>query len=205
MNTTITNWLFRPFERLSEFKALWIGLTAILLSGMLNFYGQTHFDGVLDVHLQGLETRISVFICEGLIDWLTLSLLFFAGGLLFSKSAIRLIDVAGTQAMARWPLLIGSFAALLIPHEHVIHYLLSKAFQTGTETVPDVLGYEYILFGLLTIIVLATIIWMILLMFRGFSIACNLKGNKATALFIVILLLAEGLSKYLISLVCKFI
>jgi hypothetical protein len=200
MNTSFATWLFRPFERISEFKAFGIGAAALLLSGILNFFGHTHFDGVLDVHLQSQESPLSLFIYESMIDWLTLALLLFLSGLLFSKSAIRFIDVFATQAMARWPLLITSIAAMLIPHEHVVNYLLSKAFGAVAQTVSVVRGYEYILFGLLILLVLANSIWMIVLMFRGFCIACNLKGNKGLAIFICTLLLAEGLSKYLISL-----
>ncbi len=197
MNASLNKWFFRPFEHLSEFKALLIGISAILLSGGLNILSQTHFDGIVDVHTGSKEISSISFVCEGLIDWLLFSALLFTSSLFFSSSAIRLIDVISTQAMARWPLLITSLATLIIPHQAADEYLLSKVLKSGTEI--NIQAYQLILLGLLTLIIVATSIWMIVLMYRAYSISCNLKGNKAIAIFIITLLLAEGISKYLIS------
>jgi hypothetical protein len=200
METTGKQWLFRPFEFISEFKALSIGLAAILLSGIVNYFSKAHFDGVLDVHFGNAGGSISLFITEGLVDWLVFTVLLFASGLIFSTSSIRFIDVAGTQAMARWPMLIAALAAVLIPHESVRQYMLSQVLQIEHAGASiQVNATDFILFGLLTLIILACSIWMLVLMFRAFSIACNLKGSKAIWIFVVTLIVAEALSKYLLT------
>ena len=43
-----------------------------MITGVLGYAGNTHFDGVLDVH-SGPEAPIWIFIAEGLINWLSLS------------------------------------------------------------------------------------------------------------------------------------
>ena len=199
MKPTLKKWLFRPFDYISDYKALLIGVTAILLAGIINRFGNIHFDGVLDIHIGNKQTSFLVFISEGFINWLVISFLLFISGLIFSSSSIRFIDVVGTQAMARWPLFISSLTAIIIPHQSVQNYLQFYALGYGPEV--DIQPYQLIVFGLLVLIMIATIIWMIILMYRAFSIASNLKGNKAIVIFIVTLIVAEAVSKYLISFV----
>ena len=44
-------WLFNPFRFVAGYKALLSGLVIILLSAFVGSLGNTHFDGVLDVHI----------------------------------------------------------------------------------------------------------------------------------------------------------
>lgn len=197
MSSNIKKWLFYPFEYVPEHKALLLGITSILFSGGLNILSLTRFDGVIDVHIGRTYASPLLFIGEGVINWLTFSILLFVAGLIFSPSSIRFIDVVSTQAMARWTLLIVSLSTLAIPHRDVNEYLLLNAVRTNSENTPSV--YQFILYTLLVLIIILASIWMIILMYRAYSISCNLKGNKAIAIFIIILLVSEVISKYLIS------
>ena len=47
------------------------------------------------------------------------------------------------------------------------------------------------------LVILAGIIWMVALMWKAFSISCNIKGGRAIALFIVAVLIGEVVSKLL--------
>jgi hypothetical protein len=193
--------LFRPFDRVSEFRALGIGLSAMLLCGALNCFGNVRFDGAVDVHLAAEPVSAVCFLAEGFIGWLVLATLLFLSGLIFSASAIRFIDVLGNLALSRWPLVFVSLAALVTPHQEVIRYLTGKYLHDLPLAVIARPGIPvFMAFALLTIVVLAATVWMIVLMYRGFSLACNLKGTKGMLVFGITLLPAEIIAKYLISL-----
>ena len=166
MKTKLNKLFFSPFEYISDYKTLFIGIVAIILSGLLNYFAHIRFDGLLDIHFSGNDTSLLVCISEGLINWLLISILLFCAGRIFSSSTIRFIDVIGTQAMARWPLFIAVLAAIVIPHQSVQGYLMYELLKEGPEI--NIPVYEFILFGLLALIMLAVVIWMVILMYRGF-------------------------------------
>jgi hypothetical protein len=198
MKTNVMKWLFRPFEFVSEFKALTIGVIAIVLCSLLNLLSGTHFDGVLDVHFGNGQQYSKLFMLEGLINWISFALLLFAAGKLFSTSSFRFIDVFGTISMARWPLFIVSVLALVIPHEAVDQYIMALALNMSTTIT--IQTHEIILFVLLSLVMILVTVWVIILMYRAYSVSCNVKGAKGVWTYIVALLIAEVLSKYLIYL-----
>jgi len=198
MKTSVVKLLFRPFEYVSDFKALIIGIVAIALSGLLNVFSGTHFDGVLDVHFGDSKSYSYLFMLEGVINWISFAVLLFIAGKIFSSSSIRFIDVFGTIAMARWPLFIVSVFSLLIPHQAVDQFIMAKALNVNAPVTIEM--YEIILFIVLTLVMILVTVWVIILMYRAYSVSCNLKGAKGVWSFIVALLIAEVLSKYLIYL-----
>ncbi len=123
MNANLSKWLFRPFEFISEQKALWIGIVSILLAGTLNIFTLSHFDGVIDFHTGYENYPIHIYLLEGFIDWIVFSLILYLSGLIFSSSSIRFIDVFGMQAFARWPFLLAALFTLLLPHQQVDEYI----------------------------------------------------------------------------------
>ena len=98
----VTTWLFNPFYYIAGGQALAIGIVAILAGSLCNALTNSHFDGVLEFHT-GALTQWWTYWVEGPIDWLVMSGLLLAGGKLLSQSRIRVLDVAGTQALARMP------------------------------------------------------------------------------------------------------
>lgn len=174
----MVRWLFNPFYYLAGGKALGLGLVAILLAGIIAHTGKTRFDGVLDYHVLA-HYNISVWtaMSEGLAWWAILSLLLLIAGKIFSKSKFRSIDVVGTQALARAPFLFAALVGLLV----------------GIGESPGVSRYI-----LVTILILTMLVWMVWLMYKGFSHSCNLRGGKAAAIFIVCLVTSEIASKALL-------
>ena len=47
------------------------------------------------------------------------------------------------------------------------------------------------------VVTLAGVVWMVALMWKAFSISCNMKGGRAIALFILAVLIAEAVTVYL--------
>ena len=58
---------------------------------------------------------------------------------------------------------------------------------------------------LVSIVILAMVIWMIVLMYRAFAVSCNVRGAKAIWTFIGTLILAEIVSKVAIYLMMGWI
>jgi hypothetical protein len=194
---SVTKPLFNPFYYLAGGPALGVGLALIVLTGVIGFFANTHVDGVLDMHT-GREAALWVFLSEGLVNWLLLSiLLFIAGKLLSSSSNVRALDIFGTQALARAPYVLASAATLLPGFQRRIAALASIIQGNAGEAsavVPDVPG-DPIVFMLVTTFNLLMLAWMVALMYRAYAYSCNLKGSRAVASFIVVLIVAEFLSK----------
>jgi hypothetical protein len=180
------NTLFNPFLRIAGTKALLIGLTLLLCSSVIAYYSRCHFDGAIDAHI-GAITPMWFYPTESLIDWAILLLSFYTAGLICSTSNIRFIDIAGTIALARWPMIFVALLAFApIPQPQDIHNISPSII---------VLGFGILIFT----------IWMITLMYNAYSISCNIKGNKAIVSFIAAIVFAEIISKLIIIQIARHI
>jgi len=186
--------LFDPFSCFRGTKALGIGLAAIVFAGLLGSLGSTHFDGVLDTHV-GFRGPRWLFLLEGIIDWVCLFGTLFVAAKLASKAPLRVMDLLGTQALARWPTVL--ICAVTLP----------PAFQRGGEVIVasvsrgrlDFGGSDVIVFLLVTAVTIPIIAWMVWLMYQSYATSSGLKGGKAVGTFIAGILVAEILSKVAIS------
>ncbi len=199
----ISEILFHPFRRVAGGLSLVLGLVAIVLAALVAKPQGLHFDGVLDAHV-GPSGPWWLFIAEGLIDWLSLALPLLLAGRLISQSAFRSIDLLGTQALARWPTVLIALGCLA-PGFHRYTLALTKWLANLKPGAVPVLpgGVDAIVFGLVVAVTLACTVWMVALMWKSFSHCCNVRGGKAVVVFIVVLLIAEVLSKVLIGLLFK--
>lgn len=196
-------WLFNPFTRIRGWEAFLYGAMAIVLTAYVGAISNTHFDGVLDAHT-GMPAPWWMFLAEGLIDWLSLAGVLWVFGRLASKAPVRNIDLFGTQALARWPMLIAAVACLA-PGYTQFAGLLAEKLMGGAKGEPIVVE-DAVVFGVVIAVMLAAICWMAYLMYRSYSMSCNVKGGKAIGTFIGGLLVAEIVSKILIIgmfIVCK--
>jgi hypothetical protein len=191
-NRTLRQWLFNPFQFIAGSGTLLLGLIIMLASAFLGSLSNTHFDGVLDVH-SGTAAPLWFFLTEVLIDWLCISIVLLIAALFVSRSSFRVVDVFGTQALARAPYLISALALLSKGSIRFTNYLVSKI----TQQVPAeaIKSTDILFFAVGLIVVLLMIVWMVVLMYRAYSVSCNTKGGKAIGSFIAALIIAEILSK----------
>ncbi len=187
---TIRRWMFNPFIRIAGIRSLTIGLVVIVASGLVAAAGGIRFDGLLDVHA-GNPIPLWVPVVEGLVNWIVITALLWLAALFFGRSAVRLVDIAGTQAMARVPLLPAA-AICTLPWIRSAFDGLTASVKSGQ--LPTFPGMGFVVGAL---VILAGIIWMVALMWKAFSISCNIKGGRAIALFIVAVLIGEVVSKLL--------
>lgn len=176
-------WMFNPFIYIAGTKALAIGWTVMIATAVIGYFSHAHFDGVLDLHNWPHATPLVLHLLEQLNDWLMLTIVFFVAGKLSSNSSIRLIDVAGTMALARWVAIVPAIMGFGI---HVPENIPHTQEQILAMITPLT-----IVLGLLSFVF---IIWMVVLLYNAFAVSCNLKNGKATVPFIVGLILAEAAS-----------
>ena len=187
---TVGRWLFNPFVRIAGARSLIIGLAGIVAAGLAAAGAGIRFDGLLDVHA-GNRVALWVPVVEGLVNWGVFTLLLVVVALLFSKSAVRPVDIAGTQAMARMPLLLVA-AICNLPSIQEAFDGLASAILGGELDGTTVAG---LVAGVL--VSLVGVVWMVALMWKAFSISCNMRGGRAIALFILAVLLGEAATLYL--------
>jgi len=192
----LTQWLFNPFMFVAGLPALSAGLAIILISGFFCWLGSTHFDGVLDCHI-GLAAQWWIFPAEGLIDWILPAIPLFFFALIISKSSFRLIDVFGTQALARWPYLITAVVMLPGANQKVSNYMIARLTQV--QPVAAVNFADIFIFALAIFVTILMVVWMVVLMYRAYSVSCNVKGTKAIVTFIIALIGAEIISKFAVA------
>lgn len=182
-------WLFNPFKFIAGNKALLLGLGAMVITSIVCLLEKQHLDGVIDVH-GPKESPSYIFFIEPAIDWFCLVLPLYLFGRSFSVSSIRFIDVAGTSALARYPIFFIVLASLLSPKQ----VNDPQKFLQDIQTNPHLM--QLLLLAVLTI---PFAIWTVALMYNAYSVSANLKGKKAVWSFIASFVIAEILSKVIIT------
>ncbi len=189
--------LFQPFENYSEKKLVLIGILVTLLGSFIAYLFQARFDGVLDVHfVENLELH-HLFL-DNSINIISLSLLLFISGKIVNKKT-RLIDVFNASLIARLPYYLISFA-------NINGYMgsLSQRLLNFTTEKPELLpieGTDLIIILIFAFLSLILLIYYLYLLYKGYQVATNAKGALPIILFIVAILFAEGISKYIIYLI----
>ena len=174
---SVARWLFNPFVRIGGEQALAIGLSVIVVSGLVAAAGGVHFDGLLGFRA-GYGVSWWVPVVEGLVNWSVISVLLVLVSLLVAPRTVRLVDIAGTQALARVPLLLAALAALPAPVRDGNAELFTAAAE-GRMATPTAASLVAGLF------IGACVIWMVWLMWKAFAVSCNQRGARAVAIFVV--------------------
>jgi hypothetical protein len=195
---SIGSYLFRPFLYIAGGKSLCFGVIVMFVMVFLSCWSLTVYDGFLDTHYLPLDKPIPFFhhVYYVFGSWAVSVLVFYAVALLVSKAKTRIIDIAGTLAIAKAPYILSAIVGF-IPAVHL-------SFGTNNVkniTVQDTLtmlqnNIGWIIF--ISFIGLITMIWFILLTYNAYSVSANIKGNKGILSFIAALLISEVLSKALL-------
>lgn len=191
----VFEYLVNPFKKTAGLTALIAGFVAMTLTSVLAWLTGTRFDGVIDIHI-GPSLSYLVYLVDLVIGYVSLVLFLYPMGALLSSSKIRLIDVAGTIALSRAPLIIAPVISTFSQAKTMTAYFLSFLTQETPNQSPTTT--QFFLFGLSLFLTIALTVYIIMLMYRAYALSANLKGNKAVISFIGSLVLAEALSKVLL-------
>lgn len=185
--------LFKPFERYSERQLLIISIPFILIGTVFGYFMNIQYNGVLDVYFIQNKSLVEAFIYL-LINVFSLTLFLYLLAKYINIKA-RLIDIITVSFISRIPL-------YLFPLLNIGYFSSTTAQKVGgSGAFSDLMSLPILqLIILLSIAVISIIlvIWSVVLLYNGFKVACNAKGEKAIAFFIGAIILSELLSKTLI-------
>jgi len=186
--------LYNPFELYSERQLLIFGLVLTLIGSFLGYLFNGRFDGIIDFHLLESVTFFEVVLDNFFNTVLLTTLLFITGKLINSKT--RFVDVLNASLLARIPFYILPF----FNFNNVMYDVSNRTYDImvagsfNAISTPDI-----ILLMLFSFVAICTLIWFSLLLWNGFKVATNAKGIKNIILFIFTILVAEVVSKYIIT------
>ncbi|MDR2968822.1 MAG: YIP1 family protein [Tannerellaceae bacterium] len=192
MNMKLTLFL-NPFVKIAGVKALLWGLTGMIVSVAVAYYSDFHYHGLMHFGAAPNDSLLC-YAVEHAVVWIIPALIFYIGGLILSKSNIRIVDVAGTVAFAQLPFILMNLFFLLPPMQQLnrIDFNLPPM---------EILKQPDILFGLwLSLVSVIFLVWVLVWMFNALKISCNLKGKKLGILYAVAVIGGDVACRFIINL-----
>lgn len=194
--------LLNPFRYIAGTKALLLGLAVIVITSLLAYNFSIIFENILKLRFVPETAPLWVFFLNNFINWLSIAFFLYLFGILISKSRIRFIDVLGTQALARFPLIIYSLIGFF-PAGRKYNRLSLTSFMEG-ETI-NFGGLDVWLFLILSLLGAIVIVWHIFLMYNAYSISCNLSKEKGVISFISALVIGGFFSRVIYLTIVAYI
>lgn len=182
--------LLNPFQQFSEIPLLIFGIMATAFGSWSAMQFGIRYDGVLDMHFSIIH-HWNTPVIDNVIDIFCLTLFLFVAGKIVNQKT-RVVDVLTTSMVARTPLYFVPF----------INYDGSLSVNLLDKTLNEI---QAIAMNNIAMILLAGVvafiatIWYVALLYNGYKTASNGKGSKSVLLFIGGLLVAEIISKILIT------
>jgi hypothetical protein len=185
--------LFKPFEKYSEKTLLSVGVIFTLIGSFAAYTFNVRFDGVFDVHIIS-NTLFYQALLDNLVNIFCLIIFLYLSTKYINRKT-RLIDILTTSMVARVPFYLLPFLNINGVIEKASEDIIQFANPELISQISSSNLLIIIVFGVITILFL---VWYVSLLFNGFKVASNAKGKISIILFILSLLFAEILSKFLI-------
>jgi hypothetical protein len=194
--------LINPFHYIAGLKSLILGVIIILLTSLVSYLSGTHFPDVISLKINA-PYPVWYFIVQGLTNWISVSLVFYISSLLFSTSTVRIVDIFGTQALARAPYLVASFIGFSDSIRAFGNYLLHTLMQHGEPINISTMDIAFAV--LLMTLSLFLTIWLITLILNALRVSANLKGVRLALVFTVGLIISILISGYLNTILINYL
>lgn len=186
--------LVNPFETESENRLITIGSIITVLFSYVAFLLYSRMDGLLDMHITD-TIALHQPLLDNLINIATCSIFLYILGLYINKKT-RFVDILAASIVARipmYPLLLLNINGFLNNASKVV---VENSTPEAISQIPPSALATILVFALLAI---GALIWYMILLYKGFKISTNSKGSKPVALFIIMILIIEIVSKAFIN------
>lgn len=189
--------LYNPLAVLGKGMGTVVAVIVVVILTGVAYWGGVHLDGALDLHVNPQFPSLALAAIESLSAWLSLGLLLFAASKMFGGNGGIGAHLA-SAGLSRFPYII---AAVISSRALLGGAMLAMVEMRGGEIVvrPEQMMTPAVIGGGLAIVGLT--IWAVAILYMGHKEASRLSGGKVTASFIVGLVLAEVVSKIIVSLV----
>ena len=184
-----------PFERIAGYEALLIGVVGIALNSLLGYLSKMHSLGILHFG-PASNQEFWVFATENIIIWLVPAIIFYIAGLLFTKSHIRIVDVLGTTAFAKLPLILMCILWFTPPLQQLVSIDPNATPDAMKASVDDI---NMIAMGAVSILSIAFFAWSYIWLYNAMKVSCNLKGLKGALVYIFAIIGGDILTVWIIS------
>lgn len=184
--------IFNPFLYIAGTNALLSGVVIIGLTALLGWGSKTWLDGLIDLHY-GPAAPFWIHLTLGLTNWLSMVIVLMPMAMILSPSKVRFVDIAGTQALARAPMLIATATGFLSAPHKVGQWAVYTFLGEGEPV--ELAGHHIIMAALTILLILLMVIWMVVLMYNAYKVSANIKGTRAGVSFTAAILIAYVISK----------
>lgn len=190
------NWklLFNPFGIYSEKQLLVSGILITAAGSFLGSWLNVTFDGVLDVHQY--KTDFLTGLKENGINVACIFIVLFVLGKLINRKT-RAVDILNTSMVSRVPQYISALITALPVLKKVEDEIIS---HQGNLQHLNFQPVDLMLLFAISMLLLALTAYYITLLVNGFRTSVNAKKWQHFVGFAVALIIAEIISKLLISL-----
>lgn len=182
MKPKVLDFILDPFRYVAGGLALGLGGALLLVEAVAAW----HFGlGMASLqHRYYFQLPLHGHLLVTLGNWLCLFVFLLIAGQLLSKTRFRIMDLAGTLAVSRWP---AALSTLLLAPGFVRE--IAAAITQNPQSVGLAGGrLVWMIVTLMTILLMLLSHW---LAWRAFAISCNVKGARAVVGFITAVLLAS--------------
>lgn len=189
--------LLNPFEKYSEKTLLIFGIAVTVVASLMAYLTRARFDGIIDLHFVS-----SITWFQPLVDNLINIVIVFVIFLIFGKvinAKTRAVDILTMSIISRLPIYLGVIANLGGYLDAATSNLLENIDVNNPSQEPEISFSDLTIIMISALIMIPLLIYMISLYWKGFRTATNSKGVKNIFIFIVLFVLAEIFSKYLIT------
>lgn len=184
--------IFNPFLYIAGTNALLSGVVIIALTALLGWGSNTWLDGLIDLHY-GPSGPFWLHLTIGFTNWLSMVMVLTPMAMILSPSKVRIIDIAGTQALARIPMLFATATGFLSAPQLVGQWAVYTFLGEGEPV--ELAGHHIIVAALTILIIVLMVIWMVVLMYNAYKVSANIKGTRAGVSFTAAILIAYAISK----------
>ncbi len=174
--------LFNPFEEIAGSKALFYGLLAMMLTGFTGYFSHIHFPDALSIKVIPEYLPLGYYFMQQLIIWLIPSLIFYGFAFFGSSSSVRVVDVFGTMALARFPYLFAAPLGFSGSIKRFGDYIMAMVMEQDMKAT--ITTFDIIMAIILMFVMILLTVWLVALMYNAFRVSSNIKGGKAVGMFI---------------------
>ena len=187
-------YLINPFEIFDDKKILICGIVLNLIGILLCFQFNMKFIGFLKLEFISNISLLQVLLQIVIIIFSLTLLLFITGKIVNPKT--RIIDILNSSLLAIIPFYFLTFFNI---SNFIFDGLAQLKSLIVSQNLENINLYDLpviVIFSIFTIVIL---IWSIIILYQGFKTATNCKEVKHNVYFGLAIVLADVLSRFLIS------
>lgn len=192
------NWqmILNPFTIFSEKHLLILGVICAIAGSLLASLIGVSYDGLLDVHLRS-EMTFQDSLKENSIIIILITLILFVFGKMINAKT-RFIDILNSAVIFRIPFYLSALLTSIPIVKNVTEEVMKNI--NSLDKI-DLQPSDLIGIVLMSILLLALLIYAIALLFQGFKTATNAKKTIHYVIFGIIILIVEITSKLVLSII----